>query len=202
MSSNVVHSATPGGTEGSFVEWHPGTPAATGPDNRTAETHVRNVARSRVDGLEYTTIFLHLPDPQNFASVEFEGVDGLKPPKVDQVKEGSYRIRFYPDKPLEMGEELAWGFIRKYRYIENVPELQEDRHSVWTKHPGFEAHIEVNFDGPHPRTVWQFDESIMLRPGEPSENRLLTLNGSTATIHFEATETQARWAYGIGWRWS
>ena len=64
-----------------------------------------------------------------------------------------------------------------------------------------EVSIQGEFEGDLPAAVWRFQKSRRRSLPDPGPETLLTPTESTFECSFSSLETEARWAYGIAWRW-
>jgi hypothetical protein len=126
--------------------------ARVGEKHRIREVEVRNTARSCVNGMNFLRVFLHLPDTEGLDAFDIESIGDLAPPEIFRVDDGSFRLTFTPRQPLSVGEELEWGYVRRYRYKEGTPPLAEDELIVTSKNGGFSIDLTVVFDS-QPATV-------------------------------------------------
>jgi hypothetical protein len=175
--------------------------ASIGPRRRIEAVEVRNLARSRIDGLDSVGMFIHPSDRQHLEQVVFERLDDFPPPEAETLPNGSYRVDLSLQPALSIGQEIEWGFRRRYTYKQDIPFPTEDRFSVTTMNGGFDACIGIGFEADTPATIWRYSESIQRQPGEPTAERLVELIDSKAEYRVYSNETEDRWAYGLAWRW-
>jgi len=175
--------------------------ARVGSNNRIQEVEVINTARSRIDGLDFVRVYIHLPEVEYLEDFIVEPLGDLPYPEVVPQGDASFRVTFTLREKLSIGQELDWGFVRRYRYKRGAPPLSEDRLTVSAKNGGFSIDLKVIFESALPTHVWNFEDSRYRIPGEPTPDNLLMPNESNAVTLSRVSDVQARWCYGIAWRW-
>jgi hypothetical protein len=113
--------------------------------------------------------------------------------------EDSFSHQFWHKEPMRRGSFYALRFRLAPEAggddPENVIETSRAFHE-----PTRSASFEVVFLGDIPRLIWQYDRlSIFERPGEPTAQRLLRLDGNVARVRF--TNVYGGLFHGIAWRW-
>lgn len=176
------------------------TSAVVGEHRFIQSVTVHSLARSCVDAL--TSFRLYVNAYYNrIMRIEVVPLYGVEVPDVVEESAGRFRITLPLREPLSAGETVRWGFMRRYYYDSDATPASADRHEVVNKNGGFTADITVRFDCEVPDLCWKYDKSPLQRAIEPTEGAIV-MPDATRTIRFHTgSTTEARWGYGLAWRW-
>jgi hypothetical protein len=174
--------------------------SVVGPNRLVTRVEISSVSRANYDGLDQIYLWVHAGSVDAILHIA-EVSGGVGMPTIEQWKQGKYHLAFPITHSLQMGEDLAWSFVREWEYPVDLAPPAEDHMSVSTVDDGYTVALNVRFDCSYPHVVWRFGLPRFRRPGKPEPATLLHPDDDRSVYFPETHETVSSHAYGIAWRW-
>lgn len=174
-----------------------------GPDRRIVSKTIRNVYRSRVDGLTSVVngfrngLGVHLPDKVTIEPIS--GVDGYI---LEPLNEGRYRLRLHLAAPVNAGERFEVQYTCRFDYQGDDPNISEHGFSLSAHTQNCVIGGSVAFQRNRPSQVWHYSALKILRnvPESTPETVLASDEHGIYSLP-EGIFADVEYMYGIKWRW-
>lgn len=175
--------------------------AVVGEEHRQHLVESSHISRALVDDLTHLCTRFTLRDPERIAEVTIEPMQGLGPPDVTSPAPGQYVLSFPVLHVPRLGDEFAWAYRRKCRYIQGTPPFRDGRTTLTGNVRGFAVALSVTFECEPPPLIWKESRHFLRFMGPPNPEDLVQPDES-GTVYFpETRDTVPENAYGIAWLW-
>lgn len=136
----------------------------------------------------------------NNEETELDNLEGVRV-ETEHFNGGSVHRLYFPE-PLALGQLARFRFVeRPHKPDTRKPVPPEDKAGQSFETPTLRYHQRVTFEGAAPAVLWAYNNlSLLERPGGPSPERELHLDGNGSVSH-GFSQLYGGLYSGIAWRW-
>ena len=135
--------------------------------------------------------------------IEFEAVDGVGEPEIENPSPWVWELRFPLVHAVRIGEEFVWSFRRRYFYTPEALPHDPDWLHINGNVRGFAVDADVTFECPPPPRVWVIKtHRLAAVPGSYKRSVPSYPVKSGRVFGLESHRSRPDYGYGIGWSWT